>query len=175
MKNRKTSSNFRQELRERYGTKCHICGEEGAEYHHIIPLWMGGEDIVENFIPLCHHHHLMVHGAHVRGWDHGKVGRKRKKPPEGYEAALDLYFTCYIGTSECKGLLGIKQQRKLNDLWWFGEYKEKQGIVDYRNNIDIIEGKNKGEKAKFIGAEIAGWTKYKDGRVVTYPWSQRVD
>lgn len=158
---RTTKPSFRKALVERYGTKCYVCGEEGAEYHHLIPLWMGGEDCIENMIPLCHWHHMLMHKATTVSPNRKGAGRKKKPAPDGYESVLDAYFLCRISTSECKAALGLRDKQHLADMYWFNDYIRDRGIRDYRNNIDIIRSTYKRRGTVHDG--IVGWVEYKDG------------
>lgn len=53
--------------KQKIGTRCINCGtEEGIEYHHVVPLLLGGNDILENIVPLCHSCHKTAHcGQHI--------------------------------------------------------------------------------------------------------------
>lgn len=168
---RKTAPSFRKALMERYGTKCYVCGEEGAEYHHLIPLWMGGEDCIENMIPLCHWHHMLMHRAtsqRPRGTSGKQGGRPKLALPAEYETILDWYFHSRIGAKECKALLGMAQGTKMTDKDWFRDYMVKHGIVAYRNNVDLIRQKLK--KNKDATYDVVGWMKYENGVRQEFHW-----
>lgn len=49
-------------LREK---ECRIedCGGVASDGHHIVYRSMGGDDIEDNLVPLCHHDHMTLHSA----------------------------------------------------------------------------------------------------------------
>ena len=51
-------------LRKIKGTTCCNCGincEENIVYHHIVPISVGGNDIISNIIPICTECHSIIH------------------------------------------------------------------------------------------------------------------
>lgn len=169
MEKRNTTQAFRQAVKERCGDKCYICGESPVEYHHLIPLWRGGEDRVENFIALCPWHHMVLHGATSMDWNRKSGGRHRSVAiVDGYKYILDDYLRCRIGTTECKDALGMQKGTALADRVWFKEYLTERGIVAYRNNIDII--KRRVERGDRRRKKAVGWAEFEDGHRETYYW-----
>ena len=163
MERKSLTPTFRKQLKEVYGTKCKICGEDGAEYHHLIPVWMGGEDTIENFIPVCRWHHMLMHKARSMRMEHKGGGRRRSVAcVDGYKYIINDYLHCMIGTAECKKALGLTEKTGLSDRVWFREYIKELGIAKYRNNVDILRRK----KATYGHADkdIVGWIEYTDGR-----------
>ena len=149
----------RETLKQVYGTRCHICGAEGVEYHHIIPLSWGGTNDINNFLALCHEHHLMVHGVrNQKGFRRGDLphGGRHRKIPENYKEILDLFIHGRIGRDECKKKLGVSSSTALTDRVWYKEYLEELGIEVCRNLVDVIA---KNGDLKF-GKEC-GYIKYK--------------
>ena len=54
----------REYLYKMKGTICANCGKdekEQIEYHHVIPIILGGQDVLTNIIPLCHNCHELIH------------------------------------------------------------------------------------------------------------------
>ena len=52
---RNNNEKFRDEVKHWYGDICANCGSsESIEYHHIVPLALGGTNRITNFAPLCH-------------------------------------------------------------------------------------------------------------------------
>ena len=41
------------------------CGEVAVDLHHIVFRSRGGSDNVDNLIPLCRHHHNLVHASKI--------------------------------------------------------------------------------------------------------------
>lgn len=152
---------MRKLLKERYGTKCYICGEEGAEYHHLLPLWMGGEDIITNFIPLCRWHHMLMHGRNQK-WKTGGGRPKAITGNEEWRKVLDDYFSCRIGAKECKKLLGLNDHTGISDRKYVREYMKEKKIRKHRNNVDIQS------RMKTVRKEITGWIEYEDGSRITF-------
>ena len=54
---------FKDELKDKLGTVCCNCGSNlDVEYHHVVPLALGGTNNIGNIVPLCHvcHHPFFV-------------------------------------------------------------------------------------------------------------------
>lgn len=134
---------FKQLLEEKKGNVCVCCGStEGIEYHHILPLHMGGDNRLSNIQPVCYLCHKLIHGSRVNKMYRkgGNGGRKKLEPPKNYKAILDRYFRCEIGKAECNELLGIVGSRaRLNDKWWYKAYLKENNIVEFYNSIDILQ------------------------------------
>ena len=55
---------FHEELEEKLGKVCCNCGSElDIEYHHVIPLALGGTNNITNIVPLCYVCHQIAHGS----------------------------------------------------------------------------------------------------------------
>lgn len=164
---------FKQLLGEEKGSMCVCCGStEGIEYHHILPLHIGGDNRLSNIQPICSSCHKLVHGSRVnkmyrRG---NQGGRKKLQPPRGYESILGRYFKCEIGKAECHKLLGITGKcEKLNDKWWYKEYLKEHGIIEFRNSIDVLQcPKNNGIDSN---KAVLGYIRYKGDNCRTFIYS----
>lgn len=168
MEKRQTKPSFRRELKRVHGEVCHICGRSPVEYHHLIPLWAGGEEVIGNYIALCRPHHLAMHGVFGKKRLTHCGGRPRDIPPEGYETVLDGYFRCQYGRKRCEKLLPLTGSRKLNDKWWYKDYIIKHGISKHRNNVDTLFKKHNGNmKGIPLDREI-GYVRYQDGKTDVY-------
>lgn len=132
-------TSFKEMLRRIKGCRCQVCkSTDNVQYHHIVPLFLGGSNDLDNIIPLCSVCHAKAHGGqNMRVIASSGGGRKKKKPPKGYKVVLDRYFRCEIGKAECQEILGYTGS-KINDVWWYKEYMNELGIVGFRNNIDIM-------------------------------------
>jgi len=89
------------------GTVCSNCGKEcgrDIEYHHIVPLEYGGQDVISNIVPLCIEcHNMCTHGFVHKKADH--TGRNRRM----YDAIyIDSVFTKYVQRE-----ISEKQARKM--------------------------------------------------------------
>lgn len=148
------------------GSVCYNCGEtENIEYHHVVPLKLGGTNNTSNIVALCHRCHCAAHhGRHIRDYCNKNVsGRPRSVNANVAEIAFDLYTSGEIGTNECRKMLNVSKNTKIGDMAAYREYKKKHGIVDFRNYIDLIINKR-----GFVeeGREI-GYIKYENGTVKT--------
>ena len=53
-----------KEKKTKIGSKCVNCGStEDLEYHHVVPLAIGGNDVDSNIVCLCGYCHKMLHNA----------------------------------------------------------------------------------------------------------------
>lgn len=161
---------FKQLLRDNLGDKCVNCNSDyKVEYHHIVPLALGGTNRLSNIVPLCYQCHKAVHrGQHMSKYrkHSDKDGRPRKISYEDAELILNQYFNCFIGASECVRLLGYKPSCHLADIALVKEFKKQNNILFHKNRIDIIAKKNNGELPE-DGREI-GYTIYPDYMVTWY-------
>lgn len=56
------------------GTKCCNCGStEELEYHHIIPLSLGGNDVLSNYCCLCYACHSLLHFGDKKKISHSQL------------------------------------------------------------------------------------------------------
>lgn len=135
---------FIELLKENHGTRCINCGSDlDVEYHHIVPLVMGGTNAISNFAPLCYVCHKKSHGYKTH------LERKRKrltgrpiKMIDSHDEIFERYKNGEIGSSEAKALLGISQKSHFTEHVLYKEYLNKNGIKYIRNNIDIIVKKS---------------------------------
>ena len=164
----KRDTTILKRARKLKGRKCYICGEDGAEMHHLIPLWMGGEDAVNNMIPLCTWHHMLMHKARSMRNQHehkSTSGRPRAVAHvDGYKDVLNDYIECRIGHAECCERLGLSGKSRVKDTPWFKEYKQERGIKRCRN---IIDCKRKGyvDDGAFVG-----YIEYENGERKEFYW-----
>jgi len=126
---------------------CINCGSaEKIEFHHIVPLGMGGTNALTNIVPLCAACHLYAAGKNYHKKPGVKHGRSKKKPPDGYQEALADYFNQRIGKTELMRRLGISYPT-FTDKWWVREYREQHGVPeDFYNHVDIKEAAKRRKK-----------------------------
>lgn len=133
---------FKKILKEELGHKCANCSSEtDIEYHHIVPLALGGTNRITNIVPLCSECHEIAHGSvKIRQICKPIVtGRKRLPLPENYKDILWKYFYGEIGKSECETLLSVNGASKLNDRPFFREFIQENNIASYENKIDTYK------------------------------------
>lgn len=161
---------FKQLLRDNLGDKCVNCNSDyKVEYHHIVPLALGGTNRLSNIVPLCYQCHKAAHnGRHMTQYakNSKNTGRPNKVSYEDAEPILDLYFSCIIGTAECIERLGYSKKTHMQDIPHHGKYKKENSILASKNRIDIIVQKNNGEMPE-DGREI-GYIKYPNYMVTWY-------
>lgn len=119
----------REEMEEKLGCTCVNCGSDlDIEYHHIVPLKLGGSNRLTNIVPLCYVCHKIAHGArNIRRTcrsDNG--GRPRNKIRSDYKQVLDDYLMGFIDRDTCQNKFGFKGAQKFTDMAFFKDYlKEK--------------------------------------------------
>ena len=155
---------FKALLEREKGKVCICCGSTlGIEYHHILPLCLGGDNRLSNIYPVCNSCHKIIHGGRVNKlWrDDNKGGRKKKRPPKGYKIVLDRYFNCEIGRRECQEILEVAGANKLTDKWWFKDYIKECSIKRFRNNIDLLMCRKNRQKIR--PHQELGYVEYERG------------
>lgn len=156
-----------EEQKDLVGRKCVNCGtDENIEYHHIVPLCNGGNDVISNIVPLCHACHRLAHG----GRDLNEVkrkngplrgGRPAKCSDEEAFAALDLLIAGRIGNSECKRRMNVSERTEPRVTPQFRKYCDLRGIENIRTTYDVAATNS--PENMFPGYNV-GWVSYKDGR-----------
>ena len=111
------------------GSVCCNCGADvgdAIEYHHIVPLSGGGNDIMSNLAPLCPDCHSIV-----------SFGRKRRRPANGgrkckeYDPDLmDSVFSRYVAgeITEIDARKELGTGCKIRDMKQFKMWAEQHGI-----------------------------------------------
>jgi len=111
------------------GTVCGNCGKDCGteiEYHHVVPLERGGNDVIRNLLPLCYECHNKVHFPFVRKKPE-RTGRRRKEyDPELMDSVFTRYVNKQISEREAREELG--SGRSIKDMLQFKEWAEKHGI-----------------------------------------------
>lgn len=146
---------FRKILFERYGDKCVNCGATPIEYHHIVPLRIGGTNSVENIVPLCTRCHDLVHytkmvrrSAYIRNLC---TGRPKRKLPDNFEQIMDDYIFGRIGRKEAQQMIYGDVTTKLNDRGLLARCLAERKIIHFYNYIDINRCKGRkpqGDKSR---------------------------
>lgn len=169
MGKRNTTDRFRNQLIEFHGDKCINCGSsDRVEFHHIVPVALGGTDTPSNIVPLCYICHKAAHIGRKtedikKSIGHEKGGRKCKIDDETFEGAFKKYIGGQIGKAKFCELIG-RNYKSLSRIPQIKRFKEKYGIEEFRNNIDIRETVSV-ERLK--DGDPVGYVKYLDGRMET--------
>lgn len=138
---RSTSYSFRKEMKEKCGSVCASCGSsENIEYHHIVPLFLGGSDELSNIVPLCHRCHEAAHnGRHMTEYRSEKAGgRKSNKSDEEAFKVFDMFVGGEIGKRKAQELLGYSSRTGITDRAQFKKYAKMKGIKEVHNIVDIV-------------------------------------
>lgn len=166
---------FRDMLIRELGCACGNCGKDNTEtpieYHHIVPLALGGTNNIGNIVPLCRKCHLLVHGAKDvsklnRDAPEKMGGRPRFVPSKNYKEEIDRFIRGEIGKAECQMRVGMKAG-KINDMEFYHEYLEQLGIVHMRNLVDSI-------KRDYEENRVVSYVIYSDGTRLDYMKSGKV-
>lgn len=132
---------FNDELKDKLGTVCCNCGSNlDVEYHHVVPLALGGTNNIGNIVPLCHVCHQIAHGSlNIRVIKRAeKTGRPKMLPVSNYLEILEEYKTGKIGKKECEQKLNISGGNKLSDKWYYKEYLRDNHIKVIKNRVDML-------------------------------------
>lgn len=129
------------EIKDLVGSTCCNCGiNQNIEYHHIVPLFLGGNDVVTNIVPLCHQCHKAAHcGRHTSHYAKSvNGGRKSKAIGENATNVFELYLNGEIGNRKACELLGYADGARINGVKAFKQFLSERGILKIRNLIDIV-------------------------------------
>lgn len=167
------SKAFKQKLLDKYdGAKnCVCCGEPIDEpiWHHILPCYLGGGDLLTNIVPVCHACHQAIHNMkpniYYRFKSCGKVGGRNIDYKPEYDDIFDDYIKCRISRTEASERLNKGIHFKENKA--FKQFMEKNGIESFRNNIDVILSKHDSLQV----GQIVGYIQYADGRKEELKWN----
>lgn len=154
---------FRERMKEEHPPICSNCGsKKNIEYHHIVPLKLGGTNSLANIAPLCHKCHSAAHkGRHMSHYaDSANSGRKSIASIEKNAWIFDMFINGEIGNSECSEALGYSNQTRIGSRSVFKKYIASKGIKHVRNIVDIAVAKRNNLNA----GDIVGEIEYMDGR-----------
>lgn len=164
MKRKSITKARRMQLIALHGDRCINCGSpDEIEWHHVVPLEIGGNDVDTNLVPLCYSCHKAVTNHTLliatSGRVHKASGRKRIVP-DNYKEILHDYLYGKISKTECTIRLGLSPKNKgwMSDSPWMNEYLTELGIKTFRNNIEL-----KANKGSLVIGSNVGYIKYMDG------------
>lgn len=128
------------------GKQCANCKTcENIEYHHIVPLKLGGTNNISNIVPLCHACHEAAHqGRHMLNYrDNPKAGGRPNKVvlTEETEMIFWRFYKQEIGAKEMFSLLGVKHKgtRGVKDIPAYIEFLRKHNLEHRKNLVDYHE------------------------------------
>lgn len=153
---------FRNTIRERYGDVCINCGStEAINYHHIVPLELGGTNRITNIAPLCKACHIKAHRMTPRKKTYANKGRRKVVLPENGNDILTSYVWGSVGKQETQDALNMEQGQKLNDKWYYKQYLKDHHIVKHHNYLDAIRNPK-----TLVDDRLLAFIEYEDGRYI---------
>ena len=166
------SREMKKEVIARYGSKCINCGSDtDIEWHHVVPIMVGGYDIPSNIVPLCHACHKSVTHCMMmvisHSLEHHKAGGRPRKWPRNYKDVIEDFVRCRISKSECT----FRLNRNPSSYTYKDEFKDclkELGIASYRNNIDTTLS----HKDAIRPGDVVGRVTYLDGTVEEMIWGK---
>lgn len=163
-----TGEVFRRHMVKALGNRCVNCdSDENVEYHHIVPLKLGGSNRYTNIVPLCHKCHVAAHTG--RDINQIKSNPKRGGRPKKwlYSEECDEHFWKWaegrIGTNRLKEIFGMGNRVHVKSTDMYQGFIEKYGISDIKNVRDMVVHKQQLSKVCKTSTVY-----YTDGRVVEH-------
>lgn len=157
-----TNYTYRRAVKQ-LGDKCVNCGSsDRIEYHHIVPVCVGGTNSITNIVPLCRKCHLLAHSALPRKAHAKQGGRHRKPLPDDYLSTFEDYFNAVIGSKEfCERLGTGKHACEVEE---FKAFLEERGVTYFRSMVDYYDKLHRGERCVCLGFADGS-----TGRIFYYP------
>jgi len=162
--------------------RCVSCGSShNIEWHHAIPIEVGGQDVITNLVPACHNCHMAAHSwkecrsnklkdrePNIRGGRHYSV-------PENYKDLIRDYVFCKIGKEELgrrwNDAMGIESAdtpeavEHISEKSWYRKFLDELNIKKVKNRLDMYCSKRHPANTTLReGAEI-GTITYMNGTV----------
>ena len=127
------------------GKVCVNCGsQENIEYHHVVPLSLGGTNKFTNIVPLCDKCHIASHrGRNIKNCKKkNKGGRKSNILDKDAYKVLDKWIDGQFGNRKCAELLHIKYNSSgggssIKACIQYQKWCKKKGFKTVKNNLDI--------------------------------------
>ena len=155
-----------EEQKNLIGRVCVNCGSaEDIEYHHVVPLCNGGNDIISNIVPLCHVCHNLAHeGRNLTEYKRyaGTLTGRRPSNCDDDTAfeALDMLAAGEIGVAKCKKLMHLSENTFPSTTIQFKKWCAMHGIERMRSWYDLSAMK---APENLNESRAVGWIKYLDG------------
>jgi hypothetical protein len=130
------------------GDKCFYCGSPAEEYHHIIPRHMGGDNRLENIVPMCAECHKKAHSKRPYKRQ-AQWGRSRIEAPANFTGIARQYLDSEITFNKALELTGLKKNTFYRLL---EEYRKETGDNRRHRNLGNRHRRSKdGNKFKSKG------------------------
>ena len=127
------------DVTKRFGCNCANCGSpEMVEYHHIVPLYVGGTNNPTNIIPLCAScHYLVHHGVRLDKTVLKKMrgGRPRAIATDEQKKAFEDYLFCRLPGIRVKEILNTNHIDPSRNKW-MKEIMDANNVVSFRNHLE---------------------------------------
>lgn len=149
----------KKDLVKTWGDRCLLClpnaEKQKVEWHHLQHFVDGGDDSIENIVPLCHKHHMLIHHSPDRENAYKAFNAGGRPPIELDEDVIWQYLRTEIARRELNKKLGLAKSTKISDLRGYKRFVMRNGIKSVtrvRNKSTIlytdgrIEHYEKGEK-----------------------------
>ena len=116
-------------LKQILGSTCCACGEtDNIQYHHILPVILGGDNRLTNIVPICAECHSKIHGIKALTSYAENTGRPKNAPKGDYKTIIRKYLTGEIGMEQAKTMLGLRDGARASEQWYYKEYLNELGI-----------------------------------------------
>jgi hypothetical protein len=163
--------------------RCISCGREDITWHHVVPIEVGGADVISNIVPVCNDCHMNIHvqkslperllSGRART---GKFGGRKRSMPENYKELLNDYVYCRIGKKELSARWGVTvtsrkdptkkipvDMVRLTGKSWYKDYLRELGIKKVENHVDYLDNL-RNARTYIREGEYVGTITYLDGR-----------
>lgn len=151
----------------RFGYKCVNCGcSDDIEYHHIVPLALGGENRPTNIVPLCRRCHLSAHvGRNVKNFRKQNGGRKRISPTNDMLSVFNDYLYCRVPKSLASKALGLKRIVIDSNVWMKDEM-DRLDILSFKNLVEVKLTNTVAHRIE-PGQEVGWWIRKSDNKKIS--------
>lgn len=101
---------FYDVLKSVLGSECINCGStKNTQYHHIVPLALGGTNNIKNIVPLCGDCYALVNNIDPALAKSVKLGRPSIDFPDNWEAVYKQWKAEEITAKVAMELLSLKR------------------------------------------------------------------
>ena len=126
------------------GSTCSNCGStDDVEYHHVVPLHLGGTNRWTNIVPLCNRCHKAAHrGRHISAYvNHTGSGRPSNVSDKVAFKALDMWADGQIGSRKLRELMRLKELKgggsAISKHRQYEKWCKERGYLKVKNTLDV--------------------------------------